>query len=71
MKKLVDGYALVLFLFFGAGYLLSQLQYQRGLAAQHAFQMDQPPIRMLATVLFVLAIALAFIREPKPEEPTA
>ncbi len=48
------------------GYAASVVAYPAG-AANHAARMDSAPIRMLATVLFLMALVLAFVRDR--EEP--
>jgi hypothetical protein len=44
-----------------AGYLASQWASLSGSAASYAEKVDQPPIRMLALLLLVAAIVLAFV----------
>lgn len=49
-------------LFLGGGYLASQVAAEQGNQSVFAAQMDQPAVRMVALVLFVCAISLAFAR---------
>lgn len=60
--------ALSAFLVLGlvAGYLASQYAYFTGTTAQYTEKIDQPPVRMLALLFFIAAIALAFVKDKEP-----
>ena len=47
----------------GGGFVASQLASINGDAQNYATRMDQAPIRMLALLLLVAAIALAFVKD--------
>jgi len=53
--------ALVALTLVGGGYAASQLAAIRGNHSTFALQMDQTPIRILASVVFVGAILMAFL----------
>lgn len=63
MKAVRDVLGLGAIFLLGFGYLGSQWFYFQGDPARWAFSVDQTPIRVLATILFVGAIVLAFIPE--------
>jgi hypothetical protein len=67
MKTLRVVLAAVSILLLLAGYLASQWAAFTGSAADYAAKADQTPIRILALVLLVAAIALAFV--PEREDP--
>lgn len=67
MKRWAELMAVVAALFLGGGYLASQLAYMNGRSTEYAVQMDQPSIRIVATLLLVTAIGLGLAR--KSEEP--
>jgi succinate dehydrogenase hydrophobic anchor subunit len=46
-----------------AGYLASQYTALNGTASDYASKVDQPPVRLLALLLLVAAVVLAFIPE--------
>lgn len=52
-----------------AGYLASQQAYLAGQWGEYAQRVDRPEIVYLSLLLFVLAVAFLFIRDP--EEPEA
>ena len=60
--------ALVAFVLVGGGYLASQLAAVRGNHAAFAYQMDQTPVRLLACIVLVGALVLAFLRNPAEAE---
>jgi hypothetical protein len=63
MKLVRDVLGLAAIFLLGFGYLGSQWFYFNGDPARWAFSMDQTSIRILASVILVGAIALAFIPE--------
>lgn len=63
MKTLRLGLTLAAALLLTGGYLASQYSYFNGRAAEFAAKMDDPPIRWLATLLLMAAIALSFVRQ--------
>lgn len=67
MKALRNIIALVAVAFLGVGYFASQLAILNQSVSRFAYQMDQPPIRMLAFALLVGAVVLSFV--PDDEEP--
>jgi hypothetical protein len=54
-------------LLLGAGYVASQASVLTGSQLSYHAKVDQPPIRMLAMLLLVAAVVLAFI--PEREAP--
>ena len=63
MKALRNMIALVAVAFLGVGYLASQASVLGGNVSKYAFQMDQPGIRLLAALVLVGAILMAFVPE--------
>jgi hypothetical protein len=69
MKTIRFAFAMLTVLFLGAGYVANQWQVTAGKAAEFTRQIDSPSIRLLATVVLVGSIALAFV--PEKEEDSA
>lgn len=70
MKLARDVFGVLAIFLLVLGYLGSQWSYDPAApqrAASWAFSMDQPPIRILASVLLLGAIILAFIPEKEGE----
>jgi len=51
----------------GGGFVASQLASLNQDAQNYATRMDQPPIRMLALLLLVAAVGLAFVKDTSAE----
>lgn len=69
MKTVRFAFAMLSVLFLGAGYIANQWQVSAGKAADYTRQIDSPSIRLLATVVLLGSIALAFV--PATEEDSA
>lgn len=70
MTRLRLAVCTVLTLALGAGYFCSQWAFFTGESADYAALVDQPAIRWIAAVLFLVVIVLAMIPD-RPEEPQA
>ena len=64
LRSLLSAISILLLLI---GYLLSQYNALTGNASQWAADMDRPQIRLLAALIFCLAIGFSFVR-PKENE---
>jgi hypothetical protein len=60
--------SLAAILLLGGGYVASQVAVLNGQSAEYALKVDQAPIRFLALVILLAAIALAFVKD-KGETP--
>lgn len=65
MKRARDLVMIVAIVLLGGGYLLSQIAAYNGTASAVAARLDGQPMRILAAVLLVVTLVLAFMRDPK------
>lgn len=71
MKTLRDAVSVIGLLLLAAGYAASQRAAFDGTIGEYSARVDEPAIQRLALVLFVVLLALAFVRErPTPSDPT-
>ncbi len=68
MKLLRNLVCLVAVLLMGGGFVASEFAALGGTAQDYAAKVDQPPIRLLALVVLVGAVALAFVRDTDTPE---
>lgn len=60
MKTLRHGLLVLLLLFMGGGYVMSQVAFWNGTWAEYAAKVDVPSIQMLSLVLFLALVAFGF-----------
>ena len=73
MKSLRSVFAVVVIALLGLGYFASQWAAMNGseAAVQYAARVDQPPVQLLALVVFLVCVILPFLPESKQEtEPS-
>lgn len=63
MSTLRNALATAVVLALAAGYVASQWAFFAGESARYATQVDSPPIRILALIVLILAIALGILPE--------
>lgn len=61
------GFAILCLALLAVGYAASQFAYPDR-AAEHARFMDRPAVATAALLIFLIAVALAFIPDPQSEE---
>jgi hypothetical protein len=68
MRNIRNALSILSALLLMAGYLGSQWAYMHGNASVWAARMDEQPIRSLAALLLITALALAFYRDAETEK---
>lgn len=67
MRTVRRAFAWVALVLLGGGYLGAMVMALTGRAAEWAEKMDQPPIRLLALLIFLAAVVFAFLPEKEAD----